>query len=82
MYLEVINRIIGCIKICDPAVGSGHFLVSVFNEIITIKSQLGVLADKKGKRLKNATWLPWIYSSCSSGSLFITGTTLEFESVY
>ncbi len=37
------NEIINSIKICDPAVGSGHFLVSALNEIIAIKSELGVL---------------------------------------
>ena len=46
------NRIINSIKICDPAVGSGHFLVSALNEIIAIKSELHVLLDKNGKRLK------------------------------
>ena len=39
-------------KICDPAVGSGHFLVSALNEIIAVKSDLGILADKDGKRLR------------------------------
>ena len=38
-----INTIINSIKICDPAVGSGHFLVSVLNRIIAVKKQLGVL---------------------------------------
>lgn len=47
------NRIINSLRICDPAVGSGHFLVSALNEIIAIKSELGVLADKDGKRLKD-----------------------------
>jgi len=37
------NNIINSLKICDPAVGSGHFLVSALNELITIKSELGVL---------------------------------------
>ncbi|GHU14984.1 type II restriction endonuclease [Spirochaetia bacterium] len=46
------NKIINSITICDPAVGSGHFLVSALNEIIAIKSDLGVLADSKGRRLK------------------------------
>jgi len=46
------NRIINSIKICDPAVGSGHFLVSALNEIIAIKSELHVLLDRNGKRLK------------------------------
>ncbi|MEI8007378.1 MAG: TaqI-like C-terminal specificity domain-containing protein [Bacteroidota bacterium] len=46
------NEIINQLKICDPAVGSGHFLVSALNEIIAIKSDLKILADKDGKRLK------------------------------
>jgi type II restriction/modification system DNA methylase subunit YeeA len=46
------NRIINSLKICDIAVGSGHFLVSALNEIIAIKGELKVLLDRKGKRLK------------------------------
>ncbi len=42
------NEVVNSIKICDPAVGSGHFLVSALNEIITIKAELGILADEKG----------------------------------
>lgn len=45
------NRTLNALKICDPAVGSGHFLVSALNEIITIKADLGILADKDGVRL-------------------------------
>ncbi|EJF07365.1 type I restriction enzyme R protein [Thiovulum sp. ES] len=47
------NEILNSITIVDPAVGSGHFLVSALNELIYIKSKLGVLADENGKRLKN-----------------------------
>lgn len=46
------NEIINQLKICDPAVGSGHFLVSALNEIIAIKSELKILSDNEGKRLK------------------------------
>ncbi|NCR54455.1 MAG: N-6 DNA methylase [Microcystis aeruginosa L211-07] len=46
------NTIINSLKICDPAVGSGHFLVSALNEIIAIKSELRVLLDSSGKSLK------------------------------
>jgi hypothetical protein len=42
------NEIINSLRICDPAVGSGHFLVSALNEIIAIKAELGILADDKG----------------------------------
>jgi adenine-specific DNA-methyltransferase len=47
------NDIINSLKICDPAVGSGHFLVSALNEILAIKNDLKILCDKKGRRLKN-----------------------------
>ena len=46
------NTIVNSLKICDPAVGSGHFLVSALNEIIAIKSDLRILQDHSGKRLK------------------------------
>ncbi|GAB3503671.1 TaqI-like C-terminal specificity domain-containing protein [Spirosoma knui] len=46
------NTLINEVRICDPAVGSGHFLVSALNELIAIKSDLGVLQDETGKRLK------------------------------
>jgi adenine-specific DNA-methyltransferase len=49
------NEIINSLKICDPAVGSGHFLVSALNEIIAIKSELGILADQSGKVLRGYT---------------------------
>jgi hypothetical protein len=49
------NRIVNSLRICDPAVGSGHFLVSALNEIIAIKSELKILIDKEGKRLKDYT---------------------------
>jgi len=46
------NTIINQLKICDPAVGSGHFLVSSLNEVIAIKSDLKILQDRQGRRLK------------------------------
>jgi adenine-specific DNA-methyltransferase len=46
------NKIVNSIKICDPAVGSGHFLVSALNEMIAIKSDLKILQDREGRRLK------------------------------
>ncbi|HRZ20323.1 MAG TPA: class I SAM-dependent DNA methyltransferase, partial [Bacteroidales bacterium] len=51
--LTVANEIMNSIRICDPAVGSGHFLVSCLNELIVIKSELGILVDKSGKRLRD-----------------------------
>jgi len=46
------NEVINSLKICDPAVGSGHFLVSALNEIIAIKNDLNILQDRSGRRLK------------------------------
>lgn len=40
-----INDEINSITYCDPAVGSGHFLVSVLNRIIASKYELGVLLN-------------------------------------
>lgn len=49
------NTLINSIKICDPAVGSGHFLVSALNEMIAIKSELKILLDREGKTLRDYT---------------------------
>ena len=37
------NAVVNGIKICDPSVGSGHFLVSALNELIAIKQKLHIL---------------------------------------
>lgn len=47
------NVLINSITICDPAVGSGHFLVSALNELIAIKSELKILLDGAGKTLRD-----------------------------
>lgn len=47
------NSLINELRICDPAVGSGHFLVSALNEILRIKSELGILIDNEGRRIKD-----------------------------
>ncbi len=46
------NEIIDSLTICDPAVGSGHFLVSSLNTILEIKSYLKILYDEDGMRIK------------------------------
>ena len=46
------NAIVDSLRICDPAVGSGHFLVSVLNEVIRTKYDMGILIDGSGKRIK------------------------------
>ncbi len=50
------NSIVDSLRICDPAVGSGHFLVSVLNEIIRTKYDLGILIDDSGKRIKKQNY--------------------------
>lgn len=49
------NAIINSVKVCDPAVGPGHFLVSALNELLSIKSELGVLLGENGKTLRDCT---------------------------
>ena len=49
---EKANSIINSLKICDPAVGSGHFLVSALNEMIAIKSELRILNYTDKTRIK------------------------------
>ncbi|GAA7428576.1 class I SAM-dependent DNA methyltransferase [Helicobacter pylori] len=40
-YLQVLLAL----RICDPAVGSGHFLVSALNEMVLIAYELGLIAS-------------------------------------
>ncbi|WP_414600075.1 Eco57I restriction-modification methylase domain-containing protein [Helicobacter pylori] len=40
-YLQVLLAL----RICDPAVGSGHFLVSALNEMVRIAYRLGLIAS-------------------------------------
>ncbi len=40
-YLQVLLTL----RICDPAVGSGHFLVSALNEMVLIAYELGLIAS-------------------------------------
>lgn len=47
------NKIINSLKICDPSVGSGHFLVSSLNEIIAVKSELKILLDSNNCTLRD-----------------------------
>ncbi|GAA4453188.1 Eco57I restriction-modification methylase domain-containing protein [Nibrella saemangeumensis] len=47
------NQLINKLTICDPAVGSGHFLVSALNELIAIKADLRVLSYRDtGERVR------------------------------
>ena len=48
---EQANSIINSLRICDPAVGSGHFLVSALNECIALKSELRILQDENKSRI-------------------------------
>ncbi|GHR96367.1 type II restriction endonuclease [Helicobacter pylori] len=40
-YLQLLLAL----RICDPAVGSGHFLVSALNEMVLIANELGLIAS-------------------------------------
>ena len=48
-----ISNAIDDLKVLDPAVGSGHFLVSILNELIAIKSSLRFLIDSDGNLLND-----------------------------
>ncbi len=50
---EKYNEIVNSLRICDPAVGSGHFLVSALNEIISIKHDLKLLNYLDGSRIRD-----------------------------
>ncbi len=50
------NQIVDSVRVADIAVGSGHFLVSALNRMLAIKSDLNILCDTKGKRIKRADY--------------------------
>ena len=39
------NEIVNSLRVCDPAVGSGHFLVSALNELMVVKYELGCVLN-------------------------------------
>ncbi len=41
---EYLNTLL-TLRVCDPAVGSGHFLVSALNEMVLIAHELGLIAS-------------------------------------
>ncbi|WRA95339.1 class I SAM-dependent DNA methyltransferase [Helicobacter pylori] len=47
-YLQLLLTL----RICDPAVGSGHFLVSALNEMVLIAYELGLIASLYRHKLK------------------------------
>lgn len=51
---EYLNTLL-TLRICDPAVGSGHFLVSALNEMVWIAYELGLIASlyRHSLRLEN-----------------------------
>jgi adenine-specific DNA-methyltransferase len=53
---EEANTLINNIRICDPAVGSGHFLVSALNELIQIKYDLKILSYRHNQERVNRDW--------------------------
>lgn len=57
MSKERANQIFDSIRICDPAVGSGHFLVSALNVLLAIKQELKILVDDQGRLLRGYRFL-------------------------
>lgn len=66
------NAIFNSVRICDPAVGSGHFLVSALNELLALKAELNLLYDRTGRRLK------WYTVSVANDELVLTDEDGEF----
>ncbi|RVZ08234.1 class I SAM-dependent DNA methyltransferase [Helicobacter pylori] len=48
---EYLNTLL-TLRVCDPAVGSGHFLVSALNEMVLIAYKLGLIASLYRHELK------------------------------
>ncbi|MFP6231287.1 class I SAM-dependent DNA methyltransferase [Helicobacter pylori] len=48
---EYLNTLL-TLRVCDPAVGSGHFLVSALNEMVWIAYELGLIASLYRHELK------------------------------
>ncbi|WP_367751282.1 type IIG restriction enzyme/methyltransferase [Helicobacter pylori] len=48
---EYLNTLL-TLRICDPAVGSGHFLVSALNEMVLIAYKLGLIASLYRHKLR------------------------------
>ncbi|MFB1293228.1 class I SAM-dependent DNA methyltransferase [Helicobacter pylori] len=48
---EYLNTLL-TLRVCDPAVGSGHFLVSALNEMVLIAYELGLIASLYRYELK------------------------------
>ncbi|GAA7175917.1 type II restriction endonuclease Eco57I subunit R [Helicobacter pylori] len=48
---EYLNTLL-TLRVCDPAVGSGHFLVSALNEMVWIAYELGLIASLYRHKLK------------------------------
>jgi adenine-specific DNA-methyltransferase len=45
------NTVFNSLRIVDPAVGSGRFLVAALHELIALKAELGILVDSDGQRI-------------------------------
>lgn len=50
--IKAYNELLNTLTIADISVGSGHFLVSALNEMVWIKSYLGILIDADGRNFK------------------------------
>jgi hypothetical protein len=45
------REIVDALRVCDPAAGSGHLLVSALNARVALKSRLGLVTDAAGRPL-------------------------------
>ncbi len=80
------NTLFNTITICDPAVGSGHFLVSALNELIYLKHRLGILQDERGQAIRHTDYEIEIVNdelqiSVAGKQFFYTPTNAESQRV-
>ncbi|MDR3099351.1 MAG: Eco57I restriction-modification methylase domain-containing protein [Paraburkholderia sp.] len=48
---EEARTIFAALRVCDPAVGTGHLLASALDELLAIKSRLGLFDDRENSAL-------------------------------
>jgi hypothetical protein len=71
-HIAEANEIFQTIHLCDPAMGTGHILLSLLNEMIAVKSQLRILTDEEGNPL-------FRYKIAVSGSNLLVIDKRRFE---
>lgn len=78
---EIAKEIFHATKICDPAVGSGHFLVSSLNSMLFYKSKLGLFDNITANQLEIIDDAIYI-NNISEYSVDATGDNSKIQLIY